>query len=300
MNAIATAQGLLLRQIRANGPRLLGAERHEFRDSRGRSTPYLELGNADGETLVFLHGFSDRPEHFLATAALLARTFRILVPAMPGFGDGHLDVHANHSFEGYAAFMTEVLGAIAGERFHLMGNSLGGATALGVAAELGARVASLTLVDSAGVKPRGVVCVMDDDGNPFEVRSREDYRIYMGRVMHRANPALALLDDALFLEARANADWYARVGDELKASTHAFVARGDEAFVDVGRIAAPTFVVWGEEDRLFPHAIGSHLARTMPNAELALLPGVGHCPHLEAPLALARAFTRFHGRLGAR
>lgn len=296
MSVRTAVQASILRRLRAHGPALLGARRRAFRDARGRTTPYLELGRERDGTLVFLHGFSDRPEHFLATASLLARRYRVLVPAIPCFGDGFVDVDARHGLATFGEWMSEVVAGIAPERFHLMGNSLGGAASLGVASRIPERLSSLTLVDTAGVKPQGISCVFDGYGqgpNPFEVRSREDYDAFMRTIASRPNPIIGLFDRALFEEARTNADWYVRLGRELGESVGEFHAQGRDAFVDLAAIRVPTHVVWGEHDAIFPVAIGEHIARTMPDAKLTTLRGVGHCPHLENPKALADAFERF-------
>jgi abhydrolase domain-containing protein 6 len=296
MAARTSLETAVLRTLRAHGPRLLGARRRTFRHWAGKSTPYLELGTEREGTLVFLHGFSDRPEHFLATAALLCDRYRILVPAVPCFGDGFRDPSADHSFEQFAEWMTEVVANIAPARFHLMGNSLGGAAALGVASRIPDRVETLTLVDTAGVKPIGVSCVFDNYGegkNPFEVRDRADFDAFARTLSPRPNPAMAMFSNALFAEARANADWYSRLGRELGQSVKQFHAHGRDSFVRLESIHVPTLVVWGREDALFPLAVGEHLIRTMPNARLETYGGVGHCPHLEAPKLLARSFSAF-------
>jgi pimeloyl-ACP methyl ester carboxylesterase len=61
---------------------------------------------------------------------------------------------------------------------------------------------------------------------------------------------------------------------------------------DLGRqfaeVAAPTLLVWGDDDPLSPVAVGQHLAALMPKAELHVLAGGRHSmgadlPHLLAP-----------------
>jgi pimeloyl-ACP methyl ester carboxylesterase len=101
----------------------------------------------------------------------------------------------------------------------------------------------------------------------------------------------------LAAELRRSADWYERlVADmiETKLHTSSFGA----SVTNLAEIRVPTLVVWGDRDSLFPLSHGQHLARTIPGAKLAVLEGVGHCPHLETPRRLAEAFTRFASTLG--
>ena len=48
-------------------------------------------------------------------------------------------------------------------------------------------------------------------------------------------------------------------------------------------IKAPTLLLWGEQDGMIPFANAADYLRTMPNAKLAALPGLGHVPQEEAP-----------------
>jgi pimeloyl-ACP methyl ester carboxylesterase len=174
-----------------------------------------------------------------------------------------------------------------------MGNSLGGATALGIAARMPERLASLTLCDTAGVRPKGVATVYDEveaGQNLFEVRTRAEYRQFLQRVFAKPPPFPRPVVEHLYAEQRKNADWYARIMSDLHDSDP---FRHGDAILDLARILVPTLVIWGEHDSLFPLAVGERTARSIQNAKLHVLRGIGHVPHVEAPGALARAFTQF-------
>ena len=49
------------------------------------------------------------------------------------------------------------------------------------------------------------------------------------------------------------------------------------------RIAAPTLLIWGEQDRFVPLANGRAYEANLPRAALKVLPDVGHSAILEAP-----------------
>jgi len=61
----------------------------------------------------------------------------------------------------------------------------------------------------------------------------------------------------------------------------------------VRRVRVPALVVWGEEDRLVPVRLAHRLARELPQAELLVLPRVGHVPQFEAPEETGGAILRF-------
>ncbi|HEX7479106.1 MAG TPA: alpha/beta fold hydrolase [Polyangiales bacterium] len=292
----------ILRLVQVAQRRAVRAQLKQHVDARGRVTPYLECGVAKEGTLVWLHGFSDEPDSFLRTAAQLVDRYRIVAPAMPGFADGWADPAERHTFEAYAEWLGEVVSAVGGERFHLMGNSLGGATAIGVAAALGPeRVVSLVPVNSAGLELVGVRAVGDEmraGQNLFAVRDPQAYRQFIKRIFAQPPyiPRPVLLQ--LTAKLRRSADWYDRLIADMTQSKGHTSDDGNASSIDLTSLRVPTLVVWGDRDTLFPLAHGEHFARAIPGAKLEVLEGVGHCPHLEAPTRLADAFSRFAASLG--
>lgn len=273
------------------------------KDSRGRVTPYFECGIAKAGTLIWLHGFSDEPGTFLRTAQPLIGKYRIIAPAMPGFGEGWNDPNERHTFEAYAAWLGEFVDDLGGERFHLMGNSLGGATAIGIAASHRAgRLASLVVVNSGGLDVAGVRSVNDEmrEGhNLFAVRDHDGYNRFLKRIFARPPFIPGPVRACLASKLRASASWYERLVADMIESRQTKIAEGVASNVDLANIQVPTLVVWGDRDTLFPVAHAEHFARTIPGAKLEILEGVGHCPHLESPARLADVFVRFAASLDA-
>ena len=68
-----------------------------------------------------------------------------------------------------------------------------------------------------------------------------------------------------------------------------------DARVRAPRIACPTLVLWGREDRLLPVAMGEELHRLIPGSRLVVWDGTGHCPMLEDPARFDAAVTAFVG-----
>jgi pimeloyl-ACP methyl ester carboxylesterase len=66
--------------------------------------------------------------------------------------------------------------------------------------------------------------------------------------------------------------------------------RGATAPALLRRVSQPLLLIWGERDRLVPLRVAETVLRLRENTPLAVLPGIGHCPHDESPEA-------FHGVL---
>jgi pimeloyl-ACP methyl ester carboxylesterase len=52
---------------------------------------------------------------------------------------------------------------------------------------------------------------------------------------------------------------------------------------ELGRIAAPTLLLWGNRDALFGREDQDRLLAAIPNARLTIYPDTGHCPNWERP-----------------
>jgi len=76
----------------------------------------------------------------------------------------------------------------------------------------------------------------------------------------------------------------------------ALAASGSGLGTDLSRVAAPTVVLGGALDELFPPPAIDAAASFVPNLVARVqLPGVAHLPHLQAPRALAGAITMLAG-----
>jgi pimeloyl-ACP methyl ester carboxylesterase len=62
------------------------------------------------------------------------------------------------------------------------------------------------------------------------------------------------------------------------------------------RIGVPTLVIWGEQDRFAAPSYGRQLAERLPNAELRIVPGAGHYPHIEQSAQVIRMIEAFASR----
>lgn len=288
--------GWLLAAVTAAARRRLGVQVHEHVGTRSRRTPWLELGTPRRGTLVWLHGFSDQPESFLRTAAHLVDDFRIIAPAMPAFGNGWRDPVETHNASAFARWMRELLDdVLQDEPAHLVGNSLGGVTALKVAAQRPPWLRSVVALNSAGMRVRGVPSVLEEfeDGEIlFEVRTWEDYQNLLGRLFTK--PLVPpLIDRHMFREYARQADWFVRVARELSESELVATGEGWESAVALEAIDVPTLVLWGDQDTLFPVTHAELMAQHIPRGRLELIEGVGHCPHIESPSRLAASVRRF-------
>src|SRR5438128_2523660 len=61
----------------------------------------------------------------------------------------------------------------------------------------------------------------------------------------------------------------------------------------LGRITAPTLLVWGERDALVPARYADDFAAGIGDAKTVIVPGAGHLPTVETPAAVITAIGEF-------
>jgi pimeloyl-ACP methyl ester carboxylesterase len=67
----------------------------------------------------------------------------------------------------------------------------------------------------------------------------------------------------------------------------------------LGRIAAPTLVVWGADDRWIPPAHADRFVSAIPGARKVVIPACGHVPQEERPAEVGRLLLEFLSEAGS-
>jgi pimeloyl-ACP methyl ester carboxylesterase len=246
---------------------------------RGKSIQLYEGG--DGPPLLWLHGAGTY--WWLPAHDRLAARHRVLAPVHPGFG-ASTGVEEIDDIEDLVFHTLDVLDALGLDRVDVAGVSLGGWIAAELALRQPQRVKRLVLVDAAGLRLPDVPTPDLFLATPAESRELlfADPR---GPVAMAAIPDTPPPPDKMVLimkgrEAAARVLWNPHVRYRKLRSR-------------LDRIKAPTLVLWGAEDRLFPFPYGEAWAKGIPVARLVTLDRCGHLPHLEAPDRFADAVLDF-------
>jgi len=247
----------------------------------GITWPYLDGGKAAGEPIVLVHGFGGDKDNWTLYAPFLTPHHRVICPDLPGFGENDRSVDRDYRMQAQARRLREFLDALGIARCHLAGNSMGGFIALQFALDFPERLASLTLLDNAGVAGTGTSNLersIKQGSNPLELKTMADVDRLLAFV-YRKPPFMprqfkrVMLDDAL-----ANAQVLEKVFWTLakEGIAGALNAR-------LGEVRVPTLVVWGRHDQLIDVSVVDELQRGIANSVAVIFEHVGHVPMLEAP-----------------
>lgn len=248
-------------------------------DAGGVPTRTLTAGS--GEDVVFLHGTSGHLEAFVRTLPAHARRYSCHAIDMLGHGyTGKPDVP--YEIPRYVEHLLAYLDAQGIERAHLVGESLGGWVAAWLASEHPERVRSLQLVAAGGTKADPVIME--------KIRSSTEEAVRTDDVgLTRKRLELLMHDPADVSDELVEVRHAIYHQPEFVANLHNLLCLQDMETRQrnllrperLGRITAPTLVVWGRQNPFGETPEAHALAAAVPGARLELLDACGHWPQHE-------------------
>ncbi len=248
-------------------------------------------GPKSAPVVIMLHGFGASLHTWEPWAEALSADHRVVRFDLPGFGLTGADPGDNYSDERSVGLLVALMDKLGITRASLVGNSIGGRIAWRFAAEHPGRVDKLVLVSPDGFASPGF-----EYGKAPAIPAAFRLLPYaLPRSMLRMNLARAYANPQQLSEATLT-----RYHDLMRAPDvrRATIARTEQTILVppeslLQKIAAPTLLVWGDQDAMIPVTNAADYARAMPASRLVTLPNLGHVPQEEAPaasLAPVRAF----------
>jgi pimeloyl-ACP methyl ester carboxylesterase len=248
---------------------------------------YLDVG--EGPAVILIHGFGGSMWQWEYQQHALSQHFRILTLDLPGAGLSDKP-EINYSPDQMLDFFVGFMDAVKTPQATLVGNSMGAGLAIGMALTHPTRVAKLVLIDGL---PQHV---MEKLTSPSVRRALEtsapSWLVSLGNMLFGGLMIESVLreivhDQALLTPAvieRSNRNRQRpglirpimAVRENLPLWESKLAAR-------LGEITHHTLVIWGEEDRVFPIAVGEEVHQTIKGSQFIRIPKAGHIPQWEQP-----------------
>jgi abhydrolase domain-containing protein 6 len=253
------------------------------------SVSYLER-EGPGETVVLLHGFSADKDNWVRFTRYLPRQYRVIAVDLPGHGSTTSDWTTTYSIEYMTKGFAATVDALHLERFHLAGNSMGGYVSTLYSAAHPERVATLCLLDSAGIakppQPSDREIALSHGINPLVPRTREDFSETLKYVFYKQPflpwPAL----DVMGARQLARGPFNEKVWGDYHSH-----------WVDVTgimkEIRMPVLIMWGDRDRVTHISSMSVFQQGIPQARTVVFKDCGHMPMVEIPKESASVYASF-------
>jgi 4,5:9,10-diseco-3-hydroxy-5,9,17-trioxoandrosta-1(10),2-diene-4-oate hydrolase len=239
----------------------------------GHRIHYLEYGS--GPVVVFLHGSGSGAcghSNFKGNYPVLAQAgYRVILPDLLGYGYSDKPDNIEYPLSLFVECVKQLLDAIGVAKYTLIGNSLGGAIALGFALDHPQNVEKLVLMAPGGV---------EDQPDYFKMPAMA----FMKEVFMSPEPVTPqrlryFLENALVHDKSV-------IDEQLVAERHALMLMQNPQVVKtmtvpnmtarLGEIRCPSLGFWGINEKMMPETGILKLAKGIPNLRMITVPNCGH------------------------
>jgi pimeloyl-ACP methyl ester carboxylesterase len=249
----------------------------------------LDYGSGSGEPIIFIHGLSGCWQNWLENIPYFGRDHRVIVPDLPGFGQSEMPAK-EISISRYADTIDALMTELGIDSAQIVGNSMGGFIGAEVAIQYPARIERLVLVAAAGLS---IEYIRTERTQGLRHQAENVAFFYLGWVASRSHIVATRrrLRSALLLLVAAHP---AKLPPALTIEQVA--GSGKPGFSDaldamcgyplrdrLEKIGCPTFIVWGDKDRLVPVKDAAVFEELIPDARAVVYRDTGHLTMLERP-----------------
>jgi len=254
--------------------------RGKFVDLNGRRTHYLEKGK--GKPVILLHGFFYDSYLWAENIDALAEQFKVYALDLWGCGYSTREP-LDYGYPLYTEQVRQFMDALDIHSASLVGQSMGGGTAILFCLQHRDRVDKLVLVDAAGLP------------NPLPIMARFFNLPHVGEFLLNLKTdsirKAGLRTSFVHNERLLTPDYFEKVtrAHKIRGSTEIGMAIQRRQFFDklsheierLGQMDIPTLIVWGREDKAIPLARGREMQHILKGSRLEILNHAGHVPNFE-------------------
>ena len=260
---------------------------------------YLEVENdfkfhyydeGEGDVVVLLHGsgtgasgHTNFKNNFIA---LKEAGYRVILPDLPGYGFSSKPEDETYSLDYFNSKILQLLDALKVESFSLIGNSLGGALALGLALSHPKRVEKLILMAPGGVEDQDTYNKM-----PGIQKLLADF---LGGEMNQEK-----IEGLLSLFPYDSSI----ISDEMVSDRMEILPLMNSQVLasmtipnmekDLSKIQHPILAFWGINDQFIPVSGSMKIGEKCPNAQIMLFSQCGHWVMIEKEQIFNEACINF-------
>ena len=248
------------------------------------STHLIASGPANAPVAILLPSMAGTATLWQPNVAALSRHFRTYAVDVIGQVGKSVPTRRIRSSLDFADWLVDVMDGLGVRRASLIGSSYGAFLAMNQALATPERVERLVLIGSAVTATNQALLEVQASlrtlQNPVPAQFARQFQ---------ASTAYAALPEAFF-------DQLVTESRKLPARLWREVLDGAITFddaADLGQIMAPTLLLWGDRDALFPRQEQERLVASIPDARLLVYPETGHCPNWEHPERVANDLDAF-------
>lgn len=249
----------------------------------GVSIHYQQQGGGP-QTVVLLHGWGCDAGFFDPIAKELAKDARVVALDFPGHGKSGRPPEPWGTKE-FSEMVTHFMDALFIQRAVVVGHSHGGRVALHMAANHPEKLEKLVITGGAGLRKP-----------PTEVQQRRSAEYAKKRALYEKFKAMKIfgpLPDYLAEKLRqkyGSAD-YKALDSEMRKTFVKVV--NDDMGPYLAKVAAPTLLIWGQNDTETPLWMGETMEKEIPDAGLVVFENGTHYAHIEQWQRFSKIVSHF-------
>ena len=228
----------------------------------------------NGFPLVLVHGFLGSSEMWNPQKKFLSKHFRVISPALPGFGESH-KVKSHDNINKMAQTILECLKEMDIEKFNLLGHSMGGMIVQEMAKISGNKINKLICYATGSI---------GDIPGRFESMDVSRKRLRKEGIKETVKrvPKKWFVDGdkAKYFYLCENA---AKEITEETADNALKAMKNWRGYENLKNIHNETLIIWGDKDISYNFEQVEILNKNIPNSSLIIFKGCSHNAHLEVP-----------------
>ncbi len=227
---------------------------------------YEYIDEGEGSVFLLLHGLFGALSNWEGVVEKFSADYRVIIPMLPIYKMPIREA----GLEGLTKYLEEFVEEMGLDKFHLMGNSLGGHIALIYTLRHQEKINKLILTGSSGLFENAMGGSFPRRGSYDYIKERVEYTFY--------DPKVATKEyvDEVFNTTKS-------IQKALRIVAIAKSAQRHNMADEISKIVVPTLLVWGLNDTITPPMVGHEFNRLIPNSTLRFVDKCCHAPMMEHP-----------------
>ncbi len=251
--------------------------------STGITMKYVEMGQADGDVIIFLHGMTDNSRSWSLIAPYFTENYHVFLLDQRGHGDTDKPDLRMYPISLYASDLAAFMDEMEIETADIVGHSLGSMIAQTFAINYPEMVDRLVLESSALVEPASLGTDLYEAAVSFGEEEPDDE--FMAAWYYNPNPV-----DEEFL------GYEMEESQNIPAYAWRAITKGcsfSDLTLFMSELTCPTLILWGSADGFFGEANQTALQDAIEGEEFIAYEGIGHNIQWEIPEQMAADVIAF-------
>ena len=237
-----------------------------------------------GFPLVLVHGYLGSSEMWNLQKKFLSNHFRVISPALPGFGESH-KAKSLDSINEIGKFVFKCLDEKKINEFHLMGHSMGG-------------MIVQEMVNISGKRINKLVCYATGSIGDIPGRFESIDTSIQKLEKEGIKETVKRISPKWFVEGRNSKYFYlcenaAKKTTEETAFNALTAMKNWKGYENLKNIKNHTLIVWGDRDKSYNFEQVDTLKKNIINSKIEIFKDCCHNVHLEKPAKFNKAINQF-------